>query len=231
MITSPHNEQLKTIRKLQDKKHRERSGLFVAEGEDLVEAAELAGWEPELLLVAGEDVEPELLAAVSSLGSGARVVGVYAQRWASPGGTLSVYLHGVHDPGNVGAVIRSAHALCDGPVVLGPDCADPWSPKAVRGSMGSVFARPPARAAFEELTGTTVALERGAGLALDKVGAEPPVVICVGGEREGLPPHVSENAAVRAEIPLRPDGPDSLNVAMAATVALYELGTRMAADA
>jgi RNA methyltransferase, TrmH family len=229
MITSPHNEQLKTVRKLQDKRHRERSGLFVAEGEDLVNAAAAAGWEPRLLLVAGEDVEAELLAAVSSLGSGARVVGVYEQRWARPGGELSVYLHGVHDPGNVGAVIRSAHALCDGPVVLGPDCADPWSPKAVRASMGSVFARPPARAAFGELTGMTIALERGAGLALGRVEAKPPTVVCLGAEREGLPPEVADSASVRAEIPLRPDGPDSLNVAMAATVALHHFGTRMAA--
>jgi TrmH family RNA methyltransferase len=230
MITSAQNEQLKTIRKLQDKKHRERSGLFVAEGEDLADAAAAAGWEPELLLVAGEDVEPELLASVSSLGSGARVVGVYAQRWALPGGELSVYLHGVHDPGNVGAVIRSAHALCDGPVVLGPECADPWSPKAVRASMGSVFARPPARAQFGELSGTTIALERGAGLALAQVEVEMPAVVCLGSEREGLPRAVSEEASVRAEIPLRGDGPDSLNVAMAATVALYDLTNRMAAD-
>jgi TrmH family RNA methyltransferase len=227
MITSPHNEQLKTIRKLQDKKHRERSGLFAAEGEDLVEAAEAAGWEPELLLVAGIDVEPELLASVSALGSGARVVGVYRQRWSAPGGALSVYLHGVHDPGNVGAVIRSAHALCDGPVTLGPDCADPFSPKAVRASMGSVFARPPARAAFAELPGNTVALERGAGVALRELEAEPPLVVCLGAERDGLPADVAAAAGARAEIPLRRDGPDSLNVAMAATVALYELANRM----
>lgn len=231
MITSPHNEQLKTVRKLQEKKHRERSGLFVAEGEDLVEAAGAAGWEPEILLVAGEDVEPELLAQVSSLGSGTRVLGVYRERWSSLGGDLSVYLHGVHDPGNVGAVIRSAHALCDGPVVLGPECADPWSPKAVRGSMGSVFARPPARAEFGELPGTTIALERGAGLALARVEVSTPAVICLGAEREGLPASVSEQADVRAEIPLRSDGPDSLNVALAATVALYDLGNRMAAHA
>jgi TrmH family RNA methyltransferase len=229
VITSAHNEQLKTIRKLQDKKHREQLGLFVAEGEDLIQAAAAAGWEPQILLVAGEDVEPDLLAGVSSLGSGTRVVGVYKQTWSSPGGDLSVYLHGVHDPGNVGAVIRSAHALCDGPVVLGPDCADPWSPKAVRASMGSVFARPPARAVFGELAGMTIALERGAGLALAQVEASAPVVICLGAEREGLPPSVSEEASVRAEIPLRPDGPDSLNVAMAATVALYDLSNRMAA--
>ncbi|HEY7631304.1 MAG TPA: RNA methyltransferase [Thermoleophilaceae bacterium] len=231
MITSAQNEQLKTIRKLQDKKHRERSGLFAAEGEDLVDAAAAAGWEPEILLVAGEDVEPDLLAGISSLGSGTRVVGVYAQRWASPGGELSVYLHGVHDPGNVGAVIRSAHALCDGPVVLGPDCADPWSPKAVRASMGSIFARPPARAEFSDLgDATTIALERGAGLALAQVEVEGPAVVCLGSEREGLPREVSEEASVRAEIPLRGDGPDSLNVAMAAAIALYDLTNRMAAD-
>src|SRR5204863_1461625 len=129
----------------------------------------------------------------SSLGSGTRVIAVYQQRSAEPAGAqLSVYLHGVHDPGNVGTVIRSAHALCDGPVVLGPECADPWSPKAVRASMGSVFARPPARAEFSELPGMTVALQRGAGLALAQVEASPPAVICVGAEREGLPASVSE---------------------------------------
>jgi len=67
-------------------------------------------------------------------------------------------------------------------------------------------------------------------LALAQVEAAPPVVICLGAEREGLPPSVSEEASVRAEIPLRTDGPDSLNVAMAATVALYDLSNRMAAD-
>ena len=145
MITSPDNSQLKLIRKLQRKRGRDETGLFVAEGEDLVEAAAAGGWEPEVLLVAGEDVEPELLDRVSSLGSGSRVVGVYRQRWGEPGGALSLYLHGVGDPGNVGTAIRSAHALCDGPVVLGPGCADPFSPKAVRAAMGSLFARPPAR--------------------------------------------------------------------------------------
>jgi RNA methyltransferase, TrmH family len=221
MITSPHNEQLKTIRKLQDKKHRERTGLFVAEGEDLVEAA--GAWEPEILLVAELDVEPDLLDAVSSLGSGTRVIGVYKQRWSQPGGSLSVYLHGVHDPGNVGAVIRSAHALCDGPVILGPHCADPYSPKAVRASMGSIFARPPARG---EPVGTRIALERGAP-PLAEIEVEPPVVVCLGAEREGLPADFA--CDLRAGIPLREDGPDSLNVAMAATVALYELTNRMAA--
>src|SRR3954452_7392725 len=226
MIQSPDNEQLKTIRKLQSKRWRERLDLFAAEGEDLVEAAEEEGWEPETLLIAGEDVEPELLAEVSSLGSGTRVIGVYRRRWAEPGGELSVYLHGVGDPGNVGAVIRSAHALADGPVVLGPGCADPFSPKAVRASMGSLFARPPARASFEELPGTLVGLDAHAEGRLDEVEAAPPLVVCLGAEREGLP----DGLPASARIPLRPDGPDSLNVAMAATLALYDLGNRMASD-
>ena len=117
-------------------------------------AAQVAGANPEVLLVAGRDVEPDLLAAASTLGSGTRAIGVYRQRWAEPGKALSVYLDGVRDPGNVGAIVRAAHALCDGPVVLGPGCADPYSPKAVRASMGSVFARPPARAKAAEAVGS-----------------------------------------------------------------------------
>ena len=221
MITSADNQQLKTIRKLHDKSWRERLDLFVAEGEDLVEAAEAAGWEPEIFLVAGDDVEPELLAEVSSLGSGTRVVGVYKRRWSKPGGGLSVYLHGVGDPGNVGAVIRSAHALCDGPVVLGPGCADPFSPKAVRASMGSVFARPPARAELGELGGNRLALSARGGRSLREAAFEPPLVLCLGAERAGLPGEL-EGEAVRIEV-----GAESLNVAMAATVALYEAAHRM----
>jgi RNA methyltransferase, TrmH family len=226
MIRSPDNDKLKTIRKLASKSWREKLGLFVAEGEDLVAAAERAGWEPRFVLRAGEDVEPELLDAVSSLGSGSRVIGVYAQRWAAPGGDLSVWLHAVEDPGNVGTIIRSAHGLADGPVILGPGCADPFSPKAVRATMGSLFARPPARAGFEELEGARVALDAGAADALGELSA--PVVLCLGAERDGLPAALLEAADVTARIPLRAGGPESLNVAMTAAIALYEAANRMA---
>jgi TrmH family RNA methyltransferase len=220
MITSANNEQLKTVRKLREKSWRDKLGLFVAEGEDLVGAA---AWEPEFVLRAGEHVEPDLLAEVSALGSGTRVLGVYRQRWSEPGGQLGVYLHGVGDPGNVGTIIRTAHALADGPVVLGPNCADPWSPKAVRASMGSVFARPPARG---EPAGNRIALDPHASRALREVDVEPPVVVCLGGEREGLPAGFGGEAA---RIPV--EGPESLNVAAAAAIALYELGNRMAGHA
>ncbi len=242
MIRSPDNDRLKTIRKLRQKRWREKLGLFAAEGEDLIEAAERAGWDAEFVLRSGEDVEPELLDAVSSLGSGSRVIGVYTRRWAelhrsgagqpapsrTAAGDVLVYLHRVEDPGNVGAIVRSAHALADATVVLGPGCADPFSPKAVRASMGSIFARPPARASHEALQGHRLALDSGSGQALGEVElADGPVVVCLGAEREGLPAEVLDAADAVARIPLRPGGPDSLNVAMAATVALYEVERRM----
>lgn len=230
MITSPHNEQLKTIRKLQAKRHRARTGLFAAEGEDLVDAAAAAGWQAELVLRTGVDVEPELLDTVSSLGSGTRAIGVYRQRFSEPGGSLAVYLDGVGDPGNVGSVIRAAHALCDGPVVLGPGCADPYSPKALRASMGSVFARPPALAGFDALAGTRVALDPAADSSLAGLELSAPVMLCLGAEREGLQPAVLDAADARVRIPVRADGPESLGVAAAAAIALYEAATRMAAS-
>jgi TrmH family RNA methyltransferase len=216
MITSADNDKLKTIRKLQQKRWRTKLGLFAAEGEDL------QGPNPEFVLRAGEDVEPELLDAVSTLGSGTRVIGVYRQQWAEPTGDVLVYLHAVEDPGNVGTIIRSAHALADATVVLGPGTADPYSPKAVRASMGSIFARPPARAALDALQGHKVALDVTAERELRDMEVTTPIVLVMGSERGELPAGVD---GVRV-----PVHTDSLNVAMAATVALYEVANRMAAD-
>src|SRR5918995_978655 len=184
MITSADNEKLKTIRKLQQKRWRTKLGLFSAEGEDL------QGPNPHFLLRAGEDVEPDLLDGVSTLGSGTRVIGVYEQRWAEPEGDLLVYLHTVEDPGNVGTIIRSAHAVADATVVLGPGTADPYSPKAVRASMGSIFSHPPARATLDELDGHKVALDANADCALRDVEVARPLVLVMGSERgeAGRPP-------------------------------------------
>ena len=219
MITSPDNDKLKTIRKLQQKSWRAKLGLFSAEGEDLVDAAPAA----EFLLRAGEDVEPELLNAVSTLGSGTRVIGVYRQRWAEPAGDLLVYLHGVEDPGNVGTIIRSAHALADATVVLGPGCADPYSPKAVRASMGSIFAKPPARAELAAIRARPLALDPQAEHRLADVAVAAPLVLVLGSERGELPDGVDA-----ARIPVHAD---SLNVAMAATIALHDVALRMPAHA
>ena len=216
VITSPDNEKLKTIRKLQQKRWRTKLGLFSAEGEDL------QGPSPQFVLRAGEDVEPDLLDAVSTLGSGTRVIGVYEQQWANPSGDLLVFLHGVEDPGNVGTIIRSAHALADATVVLGPGTADPYSPKAVRASMGSIFSHPPARATLAELDGQKIALDAKAEHDLRDIEVTSPVVLVMGSERGELPEGLQT-----ARIPVHAD---SLNVAMAATVALYETALRMARD-
>ncbi len=227
-ITSPHNPHLKELRRLTRKRDRERDGRFVAEGEDLIAAAELAGW-PVVAgyRVAGSglggtkfiDVEPGVLAGVSALGSGTRVIGVYEQRWASEAaGPLCVYLHGVGDPGNVGTVLRGALAFGASSVVLGPGCADPYAPKAVRASMGAIFAVALARVeSIAELPGERVALVARAGEPLGQ--STEPVTLLVGSEREGLPDNVVQACERVAHIPI---AAESLNAAMAATVALYE---------
>jgi RNA methyltransferase, TrmH family len=222
LITSKDNEKLKLIRKLAERKHREREKLFVAEGEDLVAAAETAGAQPEFVLRAGEDVEPELLDAVSTLGSGTRVIGVYPQVRSAGNEEFCVYLHEVGDPGNVGAIIRTAHALADATVILGPGCADPFSPKAIRASMGSIFARPPAfRSEPSGLVAPVVGLVAHGGAAPDNetVGA-----LVLGGEREGLPAELAARCDRLWTIPLR-DGVESLNVAAAAAVALGRISS------
>jgi TrmH family RNA methyltransferase len=232
-ITSSHNDKLKEIRKLNARRReRDRTGRFVAEGEDLLAAADAAGYEPiERYCAAGSglegvEVEPSLLAAASALGSGTRALAIYAERWASaPAGPLCVYLHGVHDPGNVGTILRSAQAFGASSVAIGPATADPFGPKAVRASMGAVFSvalarvSPPGR-----LPGTTVALAAGRGAELAELALTGPVTLLIGSERDGLPEELLEGADHIAQIPI---ASHSLNAAMAATVALYE-ASRMA---
>jgi RNA methyltransferase, TrmH family len=213
MITSPHNDKLKEIRRLQ----RRREARFVAEGEDLIAAADAAGWPAVYRLRAGVDITPDLLAEVSGLGSGTRELAVYDRRWAPPTGPLCVALWGVRDPGNVGTVLRAALSFGAGSVVIGPGCADPYGPKAVRASMGAVFSVPLARAsAIADLPGETVALVMREG---DALRGPSDATIVVGAERAGLDAETVAQCTRAAHIPI---AGDSLNAAMAATVALYE---------
>jgi TrmH family RNA methyltransferase len=222
MIESPHNEKLKLVRKLRDRKHREREGAFVSEGEDLVEAGLAAGVEPRFVLTVpgsgleGEEVAAELLAGVSSLGSGTRAIAVWPQGWAELGDSPCLYLHGVGDPGNVGTIVRTAHALLEGVVVLGPGCADPFGPKAVRASMGSIFDQPVARGEVGETPAPRTALVAHGGEPLATL--EGVATICLGAEREGLPEEVLAACDSRATIPLRIGGAESLNVAAVAAI-------------
>ncbi len=230
MITSPQNEKLKLVRRLRERKHREREGLFVTEGEDLVEAGYAAGCKPRFVLCAagsgldGEEVEPELLASISAIGSGTRAIGVWPQPAAGDAPEAPcVYLHGVADPGNVGAIIRTVHALLGGSVVAGPGCADPYAPKAVRASMGSIFAQPPLREAVEMTPAPRAALVAHGGDGLAALG--PAATLCLGAEREGLPASVLEQCDLRVTVPLRPGAAESLNVAAAAAIACERISS------
>lgn len=231
-IESAQNPRLKAVRRLHTKRERARHGRFLAEGEDLIAAAAIAG-RPVLegLRLAGSeiggeqffDVERSALARVSALGSGTRVIGVYEQRWGPALGPLCVYLHGVGDPGNVGTVLRSAQAFGASCVAFGPGCADPHGPKAVRASMGAIFATALARVAdVSELPGEKIALDGGAEEVLrgSEEGIEDAITLLVGSERDGLPDGVLAASDRVARIPI---ATESLNAAMAATVALYEM--------
>jgi TrmH family RNA methyltransferase len=229
MIESPHNEKLKLVRKLRERKHREREGAFLSEGEDLLEAGLAAGLEPRFVLTAagaglgGEEVEPELLAAASALGSGTRAIAVWPQRWSEAAGGLCFYLHGIGDPGNVGAIVRTVHALVEGTVVLGPGCADPFSPKAVRASMGSIFAQPLARGDAGETPAPRAALVAHGGQSPAALAGAR--TICLGAEREGLPAEILAGCEAEVTIPLRPGGAESLNVAAAAAIAAARISS------
>ncbi|MGA2469969.1 MAG: RNA methyltransferase [Solirubrobacteraceae bacterium] len=235
-ITSHTNQHFKEIRKLARASARARSERFVAEGEDLYAAAHAAGRGALYVLcapglAAGREnwfeADAALLAKASRLGSGARVIGVYPESWTTPVGPLCVALWGVHDPGNVGTIIRAAEAFGASSVALGADCADPYGPKAVRASMGAIFATPIARfSAMDELPGEVVGLVPGYVTPL-RGPIHEPTTLLIGGERDGLPPETLAQCSRVCSIPQVAG--DSLNAAMAATVALYE-ATRMASE-
>ena len=228
MITSPHNEKLKLVRRLHRRRSREQEGLFVAEGEDLLATAREAGAEPEELLTAageglgGTEVDPSLLGGVSALGSGTRSIGIWRQRWAEAPTAPCVYLHGISDPGNVGTVIRTAAALIGGSVALGPGCADPYGPRAVRASMGAVFTEPLVRASIADTPEPRLAMVAHGGKPLERLTGA--ATICFGAEREGLPDAVLARCEARVTVPLLA-GAESLNVAAAAAIALQRISS------
>jgi TrmH family RNA methyltransferase len=224
LITSAHNPKLKLIRRLLDsRRQREKEGLFVCEGEDLVDAARGAGVDPVELLVAGEDVEPALVAELSTLGHAPRVLGIY-RRDDLPRGTRphTLALWHVGDPGNVGTLLRTADAF-GAAVALSAGCADPTGPKALRASAGAIFRVP--TAPFDDAPRPWIALLAHGAMPLDQVPGHGQASFVLGAEREGLPADVVDRCDVRATIPLDPQS-ESLNVAAAGAIALYEARRR-----
>jgi RNA methyltransferase, TrmH family len=236
VITSSSNPRLKLVRKLASRRQRDKTGLFVCEGEDLVEAALDAGIEPVEALVdaerpvlldrlpSAEQVAPGLLAELSTLAHPPRVVAVF-QRDDLPVGTeppVGLALWRVGDPGNVGTLVRTADALGPAFIALSLGSADPTSPKALRASMGAIFRVP--QAPYDDAPRPRIGLVPHGGRPLEELETRERVTFVLGAEREGL----SAEAAACDElvsIPLR-DEAESLNVAVAGAIALYELSRR-----
>ena len=218
---------LKRAAKLNTKKYREIERLFLAEGVPLI----------------GESRQPprkvfderEEIRRLSTLTTPTGPVGVFSFVDIPPEELLStcgriVLLHGVQDPGNVGTIVRSAHAFGGG-VALSKGCADLYNPKTVRATMGSIFHAPVAR----ELDSVEFLQDaRSAGFAsaaaVPGSGEKPRslpagrLVIAIGAEGAGLPKEVVEACEIRVTIPSRAA---SLNAAIAASILLYQAYMRV----
>jgi TrmH family RNA methyltransferase len=229
MITSQDNEKLKMVRKLSQKKYREKLGLFVTEGEDLARAGLAAGFEPRALLVHpdcevdGEPVEPLLLERASGLASGTRVIGVWHQRWAETVKETCVFLDALSDPGNMGTIIRTVDALLDATVVVGPGSVDPYAPISVRASMGSIFSQPLLKASIDQTPEPRVAMVASGGEWPG--GHSARVTVVLGSEREGIQQVVLNQCQESWTIPLRQGRAESLNVAAAAAIACERISS------
>lgn len=224
------------------------TGLFLAEGEDIVAEGLSAAILPVETFVSSDRPPPQGLAArlarggplhevtdevmshLSELGHPARVIAVFdsaALPDAPKAPTLSVHLDQVTDPGNVGTVIRAAAAFGAGRVSLSRGCADPYSGKAVRASMGAVFHVSLALAAALPSEGRRLALAASADTVIWDVDLTEPVTVVVGSEREGVSPQALAACDLVAAIP-QTAGAESLNAAAAATIALYEASRQRA---
>jgi RNA methyltransferase, TrmH family len=212
MITSRDNEKLKLVRKLHERRWRDKLGLFFVEGEDQVAAATA---EPVELLVAGENVRPELLGEVATAKHPPRVLGVYRRGDLPPPQPrpATLELWHVADPGNLGTLVRSADAF-GAAIALSPASADPTSPKALRASTGSIWRVPFVVGG----SGRRVALVARGGTPLAELDLRGEVTFLLGAERDGLPEDVPRD--VEASIPIA--AAESLNVAVAGAIALYE---------
>ncbi|HEX2728808.1 MAG TPA: RNA methyltransferase [Rubrobacteraceae bacterium] len=218
---------VKRAARLNQKKHREVEGLFLAEGAAFLEES------PEQPVALFE--APDEVRKISTFTTPTGPVGVFPFLDVDRDLLLQdrdtiILLHGVQDPGNVGTVIRAAHAFGAG-VALSKGCADLYNPKTVRATMGSIFRTLVARAldsldfleaahdaGFVRAAAVTEAGEAALHLPVGKL------LIAVGAEGRGLPDEAILACDVRVTIPSRAA---SLNAAMAASILLYEANRRV----
>jgi TrmH family RNA methyltransferase len=224
VIESRDNETLKLVRKLRERRCRDKLGLFACGGEDLVAAATA---EPVELLVAGENIAPKLLAGVATAAHPPRVIGIYrrADLPAPEPRPVTLVLHQLVDPGNIGTLIRTADAF-GAAVMLSRGCADPTGPKALRASAGAIWRVPltldhdPGASVpcdLDHKASRRVGLTAARGFPIGECDLVGGTAFLLGGEREGLAAEVSRD--LDAWIPI---ASESLNVAAAGAIALYE---------
>jgi TrmH family RNA methyltransferase len=246
---------VKLIRDLQRRKARERRQLVIAEGRRLVEDALAAGAAVEGLVIAADAAEESraVVGAAAAGGIATEVVprrafdaladtetpsGVLALvRWSPltlesigtpPAGATLLVLDAVQDPGNVGTMIRTAHALGAWCTVALDGTADVRNPKVVRAAMGSHFRHRVAEAALESLV--ELAVEQGWLVLLAAADGESVTTalpahtraLVVGSEGHGVRPAWSSHPHRRVAVPMKGDA-ESLNAAVAAGILLYEL--------
>ncbi len=258
MITSPANERIKQIRRLQERKARQESGLFYVEGLRIVGEAVAQGAELETLIVApgllkstfGQElvaaqkqrgvpvleVSDEVFGRLALKEGPQGLAAVVRQKWLSldqavpvPGKPW-VALDSVADPGNLGTILRTQDATGGAGVILLDQSTDPYDPAAVRASMGAVFTQPLVRASFAEFArwkqSTRAFLVGTSGAAQVDYHAfryPPAVVILMGSERQGLQAQHLALCDEVVSIPMLGIGSDSLNLAVATAVVLYEV--------
>ena len=252
-IESLRNPEIQALRALQRPRERRAAGLFLAEGVKMTEEAVDAGLARTVLVLRGEEERYAALLERAEAG-GARVLRVtpgvleavgeaktpqpllcaaaVPEAPAEPEGARLLALDGVQDPGNVGTMIRTADAAGFGGVLLGEGCADPWGPKAVRATMGSLLRLPPVQC--RPLTEALIRLrDRGYALVSSELGGgdfyegcpDGPVVLVVGSEGNGVSPEVRGCCTHRLALPMR-GGAESLNAAVAAGIMMYEIARR-----
>jgi RNA methyltransferase, TrmH family len=235
---------------VRDARLRRAERRVVIEGPHLVAAALDAGITPIALLATEPALaKPEIAALagkskVAPVVLSATVFAAIAQAETAPGIAAEialpelrrdgsrVFLEGVQDPGNVGAIIRSAAGFGAGMVVVDRQCADPWSPKVLRAGQGGHFALgirqvDDLAAALGEFTGRVICTVARGGRPLRDVQLGRDVGWAFGGEGAGLSDRVLARATERVTIPVAPDA-ESLNVAASAAICLYEAFSRSA---
>jgi RNA methyltransferase, TrmH family len=238
-ITSPHNPTIKLIRTLGEKRHRQEHGLFIAEGEKVLDRARREGWEPDYLLTTtfaepwGKAslmrIDDKMMGSLSAQKNPPRQLGVFRQRWcpyADPKGCW-VALEDMRDPGNLGTIIRTADAAGAAGIILVGQSCDPWGPDCVRATMGSIFGVPLVRltsADFLDLCrawpGESVGTHLKATESFRRTYRQPNLLV-MGSEGKGLSDEAAAACSTLVRIPMR-DGAESLNVAIATGLMLYE---------